>query len=209
MQIGEPASGIPYFSQWESAALAPGFISGEVKLRDDPLWRNSGAATVDEYIEWANHVCGMACLKMILAARTGTIHPTLALTRMAIESGAYVIREDRSIHGMIYAPAVKLLRERFDIDAEVVTGISVADLARIFRPGSLFIASVHPSIRWLEGPPPKKGGHLVLVTEATPAVLTFHNPSGHTEETQREAVATIGQFDGFFAGRGVLVHPQK
>lgn len=200
---------VPYFSQWESAKLAAQFISRELPLAADPLWRESGAATVEEYAEWANHICGMACLKMILAARTGATYSTLALTRMAIEFGAYFIREDRSIHGMIYAPAVKLLEERFGIDAEVVTGITANDIGNIVQPGALFIASVHPAIRWLEGPPPKKGGHLVLVTEATPIALTFHNPSGHTEETQRDAVATAGQFDEFFAGRGVLVLPPK
>lgn len=203
------ASAVPYFSQWESPGLAAQFIAREVALRDDPLWRESGAQTVEEYAEWANHICGMACLKMLLAARTGTIHPTLALTRMAIEFGGYVIREDRSIRGMIYAPVVKLLNERFAIHAEVVTGVTATDLPGIVQPGALFIASVHPSIRWLEGPPPKKGGHLVLVTQATPNTLTFHNPSGHAEETQRDAVATTAQFEEFFAGRGILVPPPK
>lgn len=201
-----PSKSIPYFSQWESPGLAAQFISRELPLRDDPLWRNSGAGTVDEYAEWANHVCGMACLKMILAARTGTIYPTLELARAATEFGAYVIK-DGTLKGMIYAPAVKMLRGRFGIDAEVVTGITAADLASIVRPGSLFIASVHPSIRWLKGPPPKKGGHLVLVTGVTPGGVVFHNPSGHNEEAQRDAAATYDQLDEFFAGRGVLVLP--
>ena len=95
-------SGIPYFSQWESPGLAAQFIAHERPLSDDPLWRNSGATSVEEYALWANHVCGMACLKMLLAARTGVTHPTLELTRMAVEFGAYVI-EDGTIRGMISA----------------------------------------------------------------------------------------------------------
>ncbi len=195
---------IPYFSQWESPALAAQIISGEVRVRDDPLWRASGAASVDEYAEWAHHVCGMACIKMILAARTGKLHPTLALARLATEFGAYVLK-DGTLKGMIYAPAVKMLTDRFGIDAKVVTGIVAADLPSLLQPGALFIASVHPAVRWLGGPPPQKGGHLVLITQATPERVVFHNPSGHDEATQRDAVAPIDRFEEFFAGRGILV----
>ncbi len=54
---------VPDFSQWESADLAPERVAGTATLREDPLWRASGAVTQDEYIEWANHICGMACRK--------------------------------------------------------------------------------------------------------------------------------------------------
>lgn len=197
-------AGIPYFSQWESAELAPQFISGELQVGDDPLWSSSGAISQDEYAQWANHICGMACAKMVLAARTGIVHPTMALTRMAIEAGAYVV-DDGAIRGMIYAPFAKMARSRFGIEAEVVTGITASELASILQPGSLFIASVHPSIRWLNPPPPKKGGHLVLVTKAGTDAIVFHNPSGHTPETQRNATAAPQLFDEFFAGRGILI----
>lgn len=197
---------IPYFSQWESPSLAAQIISGEVKVRDDPLWRSSGAASVEEYAEWANHLCGMACFKMILAARTGTIHPTLELARAATEFGAYVLK-DGELKGLIYAPFVEMAKSRFGIEAQVVTGIVASDLASIVRPGTLFLASVHPSIRWLKGPPPKKGGHLVLITHADAHGVLFHNPSGHSDSTQRDVTATYDQLGEFFAGRGVLVLP--
>jgi len=197
---------VPYFSQWESADRAADIIAGELKVADDPLWRNSGADTVAEYAQWANHICGMACLKMILAARTGTIHPTMHLARMATGFGAYVVGEG-AIRGMIYAPMVEMLRSRFAIDAEVVTGITAEGITSILRPGSMFIASVHPSIRWLEPPPPKRGGHLVLLTEASPERVVFHNPSGHSDKTQRAVPVPNPLFGEFFAGRGVHILP--
>jgi hypothetical protein len=196
--------GVPYFSQWESAGLASKFISGELQVRDDPSWSTSGAVSQDEYAQWANHICGMACAKMILAARTGTVWPSMALTRMAVESGAYVVDKD-GIRGMIYAPFVEMAKSRFGIDAKVVTNITAAGLPSILQPGSLFIASVHPSIRWLRPPPPKKGGHLVLVTKADENAVVFHNPSGDTLETQENATAPLQMFGEFFAGRGVLI----
>lgn len=199
-------SPIPYYAQWESSERAADFISGRLPLIEDPKWRESGAASPGEYATWANHICGMACLKMILAARTGETHPTMALTRRAIAHGAYVVTSD-AIKGMIYAPFVQMIKAEFDIDAEVLTNLSTAEIANLVRDGSLFIASVHPSIRWLAEPPPRKGGHLVLVTSAHERGLVFHNPSGHDERSQRNVVAPIGTFDLFFAGRGVRISP--
>lgn len=193
---------VPYFSQWESRDLAARIIAREIALVDDPLWRNSGARSIDEYVEWANHVCGMACFKMALAARGRAVLPTLELARIAVGFGGYVVR-DGTIKGLIYAPFVEMARARFGIDAEVVTGVSAADLPAIVPPGAMFMASVHPTIRWAEPPPPKKGGHLVLVTSATPERVTFHNPSGHDRATQEEVTLPLPLFDAFFAGRGV------
>jgi len=202
-----PASqAIPYYCQWESAGAAARIIAGELDLAQDPLWANSGAASRQEYAEWANHICGMACLKMLLAARTGVVHPTLELARSALEFGAYVIK-DGSIHGMIYAPFVEMAMSRFGIAAEVVTGVVAQDLVQILKPGSMFLASVHPSIRWGKPPPPKKGGHLVLITDISVEGVTFHNPSGHDVGSQENVALPLAAFSEFFAGRGVHVHP--
>ena len=69
MTDGLGASGVLYFSQWESAALAERFADGSLPLMDDPRWAASGARTPAEYQYWARKVCGLACLKMILAHR--------------------------------------------------------------------------------------------------------------------------------------------
>lgn len=204
---GSQASGIPYYSQWESGERAADFISGRLPLSEDPGWHASGAASPEEYATWANHICGMACLKMILAAWTGRAHPTMALTRRAIAHGAYVVTGD-AIRGMIYAPFVQMIKTEFDIAAQVLTNLSAADIAAQVRDGSLFIASVHPSIRRLAEPPPRKGGHLVLVTAADEHGLVFHNPSGHDSVSQVDVVAPTGKFDLFFAGRGIRIHPR-
>lgn len=113
---------VPYFSQWESADLAPELVAGTATLREDPLWRASGAVTQDEYIEWANHVCGMACLKMVLAARLGRVEPTLTLARLATRYGAYEVGP-QNIRGMIYAPFVAMLSAEYGLAAEVKTAL--------------------------------------------------------------------------------------
>lgn len=195
---------VPYYSQWESRHLVADFISGAQSSLDDPRWADSGASSIEEYALWARHMCGMACVKMLLCARTGVAHPTIRLLERALRYGAYVM-EDGGIRGMIYAPATQMLRQEFGVESEVITHIQANDIEQLLGPGEFFIASVHPIIRWLDREPPLKGGHLVLVTRASDGTLTFHNPSGDTPESQENVVMQARDFDRYFAGRGILV----
>ena len=197
---------VPYFSQWETPEMTLTVLSeGFAALHRDPLWRNSGAATPEEYARWAVNICGMACLKMILAAR-GEIHPTLQLARACTAYGGYVVNEaDASIKGLIYAPFVTFVGERFGLNARIVTGMEAAAIPELLTKCGFFIASVHHSIRWPEREPPIKGGHLVLVTAASPETIRFHNPSGHDRASQADVVLPLSTFDRFFAGRGIAI----
>jgi len=196
---------VPFFSQWETpdmtlAVLADG---ADVALRRDPLWRGSGAETPDEYAVWAANICGMACLKMILATR-GEIVPTIDLARRCTRYGGYVVNQG-SIRGLIYAPFVTFVKAEFGLEAQVMTNVATSDIPAILARSRFFIASVSSSIRWPEREPPSKGGHLVLVTAASDEGFRFHNPSGHTSATQANAVLAPADFDRFFANRGIAV----
>ncbi|MER9561967.1 C39 family peptidase [Mesorhizobium sp. M0571] len=196
----------PYFSQWETPEMTlPVIAEGPSALVRDPLWRHSGAETIEEYVRWAAHVCGMACLKMILAARD-EIHPTLELARACAAYGGYVVNEiDASIKGLIYAPFVKFVAERFGLSAETMTNVDTAAIPELLSKRQFFIASVHHAIRWPEREPPSKGGHLVLVTAASPETARFHNPSGHDQASQADVTLPLAVFDRFFANRGIAV----
>lgn len=198
---------VPYYSQFETPEIVVDFLrdGSEAALPRDPLWAQSGAEELSEYVRWAGNVCGMACLKMILAARIGQVHPTLTLARECTSYGGYILQPDGSIKGLIYAPFVQYVKMRFDIEAEVVTGVSAVDLGDIMENNAFFLASVHPSIRWPDREPPSKGGHLVLVTAASDSTISFHNPSGHTPQTQKHVRSSFNDFDRFFAGRGVAI----
>ncbi|MDE1993750.1 MAG: C39 family peptidase [Rhizobiaceae bacterium] len=197
---------VPYFSQWETPGMTLAVLAeGSSALTRDPLWRQSGAETIEEYARWAVNVCGMACLKMILAAR-GEIHPILELARGCTSYGGYVVNEaDASIRGMIYAPFVTFVAERFGLAAETMTDVDTAAIPEILSRRQFFIASVNSGIRWPEREPPSKGGHLVLVTAASPDAIRFHNPSGHDDASQVDATMPLAIFDRFFANRGVAV----
>ncbi|MCA1408633.1 C39 family peptidase [Ensifer sp. IC3342] len=198
------SSEIPYFSQWETPEMTlPVYAEGSSALVRDPLWRNSGAETVEEYARWAVNVCGMACLKMVLAAR-GEIHPTLSLARGCTEFGGYVVdHTNDSIKGLIYAPFVAFVRERFGLTANTLVKVDSKNIPALLSRWQFFIASVHSEIRWPSRTPPTKGGHLVLVTAATSDAIRFHNPSGHDAESQANVVLPLNEFDRFFANRGI------
>lgn len=197
---------IPYFSQWESPSSAPEILSQAKSLHEIDEWPASGALTQAEFVEWANHVCGMCCLKMALAATTGEVVPILELTRRSLPYGAYV-REGENIRGLIYAPFVEFLKHELDIGGQVRVEMQVEDIARELETHRFFIASVHPGIRHPEVAPPRTGGHLVLVTAVEQGNVTFHNPSGHSEATQSYVQLPLAQFGRFFAGRGVALMP--
>ncbi|WP_064705254.1 papain-like cysteine protease family protein [Rhizobium bangladeshense] len=199
-------SSAPYFSQWETPGMTlPVLAEGPQALLSDPLWRHSGAATIEEYARWAVNVCGMACLKMILAAR-GEIHPTLELARACTVYGGYVVNEiDASIKGLIYAPFVRFVSDHFGLAAETMTAVQTSTIPDLLSKRRFFIASVHSAIRWPEREPPSKGGHLVLVTAASNETIRFHNPSGHDEASQADVILPLAVFDRFFANRGISV----
>ncbi|MGS1009979.1 hypothetical protein [Achromobacter anxifer] len=198
-------SAVPYFCQWESAHLAGEIIEGKLALADDPAWRGSGARDVGEYARWASHVCGMACLKMVLAARDGRHYPTLELARGSLSYGAYTVAGEQ-IKGLIYAPFVRYVGEAFGLQARVHVDLRADELPGLMSQAAYFMASVHPWIRWPDRQPPRKGGHLVLVTRATPDSVIFHNPSGEPG-TQADVELPLAVFDQFFAGRGVAILP--
>lgn len=196
----------PYFAQWESRDLVGGFVTGARRAEDDPLWARSGAPDQNEYARWAAHSCGMACLKMLLAARDGIERPTYALAQENLAAGGYQITPDGDIKGLIYRPFVDYLRAAHGIAAEVRADLSIDALADAVAQGAWVIASVHPSIRHPDAPPPHKGGHLVLIHAATQTGLRFHNPSGFAPETQENVELPRATFDRFYAERGVVVY---
>jgi hypothetical protein len=201
---------VPFFSQWESRDITSDVLArgAAVALAEDPNWASSGAASIDEYVQWASNLCGMACLKMILAARTGRAVPMLELARRCTAYGGYTVSDTNQIKGLIYAPFIKFIRQEFSIDAEIATGITAGKIADVLQGGEFFIASVHHSIRWPDREPPMRGGHLVLVLEATADAILFHNPSGHDVGSQEYASVPVPTFDKFFAGRGITIRAE-
>lgn len=193
----------PYFGQWESPGLIGAIISGKCRAEDDPAWAGSGAESAEDYARWADHLCGVACLRMALAARGIAPPRARDLARVLTAYGAYVEQEDGYIRGLIYAPAITWLADAHAMPAEIILDRAAEDVLPLLVDGGLFIASVHPAIRRPTEPAPGKGGHLVLVFGAKAGAFRLHNPSGHDTASQCDVRVTIADFARFFAGRGI------
>lgn len=198
---------VSYFSQFETPDIINAYMrdGAEAALRTDPLWAGSGALDLDDYVRWAGHVCGMACLKMVLSARGASPFGTIELARRCTDNGGYVIEDGGTIRGLIYAPFADWIGREFGISSRVVTDLGVDRLPAVLGRG-LFMASVHPFIRTLDEPP-HTGGHLVLVTAASREGVVFHNPSGHTPEARENVTLAPEVFARYFAGRGIVILP--
>jgi hypothetical protein len=197
----------PYYSQWETPQLVRAILRGQILAREDPAWASSGAVTPEEYEWWGRRVCGMACLRSVLAARGITPPPTVTLAKSVLAAGGYRYRADGGLDGLIYAPFVRWLATEWSIDAEVAAPLTVSSVSTAVDAGAMVMASVSPEIRRPGASPSRLGGHLVLVHDRTATELTFSNPSGDTADNQAGARVTYGQFRAVFAGRGVIIHP--
>ena len=201
---GMDASGVPYFSQWESPELVPRFIDGSLRAADDPQWAVSGARTPQEYEYWSGRVCGLACLKMIMGWRGLPVPATMRLVAAALAWKAYIPQGDR-VAGLRYRPFAELVAEDYGIAVEVAPELSLGLLARLASPGTPVIASVHKWVRWPDRIPPERGGHLVLVTGAADGLVRLHNPAGIPCASQRDALVEMADFARFFAERGLII----
>jgi hypothetical protein len=195
---------VPYYSQWESAALVPEFVSGARAASADPSWRTSGANSPEEYAFWAHRMCGVACLRMALQHWRGEAPASVPLALECAEAGAYVLR-DGEVEGLIYAPFVAYVRRRFALGGAVRAPLPDDEIRQHLSEGRLVMLSVHKSVRILHPAPPRRGGHLVLAVGATPESLLVHNPSGFPGTSQRFAEIPWDDLGRFYAGRGVVL----
>ena len=195
---------VPYYAQWESAALVPRIIAGDLDARDDPLWQKSGAASAEEYAFWSWRLCGVACLRMALDHWGEAVPPALTLAEECVAAGAYVRREDR-VDGLIYAPFAAYVERRWGLRAESRPELTAEQVSEEVCAGALVMLSVHPSIRDLAPNPPGRGGHLVLAVGATQEAVVIHNPSGFPDRSQQFIHVPWPDLARFYAGRGVIL----
>jgi hypothetical protein len=194
----------PYRAQWLSHELIPRFLAGELSAAEDPRWAASGARTPQEYEFWSWRGCGVACLQSLLEERFGAAPGLVTLANDLLLAGGYTLREG-GVRGLVYAPFVDYLLQRWDIKATVRAELPLAELAGELAGGTRAMVSVNRTIRDAPQPPPERGGHLVLAYRCSDGVIEFHNPSGNTEQTRRAVRLPIATFERYYAERGVLI----
>jgi hypothetical protein len=198
-------SNVPYFSQWESRDLVELIITMQLDGKDDPKWADSGAASKDEYAEWSWNGCGVACLKMILAATQDKVVPLAQLGKKATTYGVYKMPLHSS-PGMFYKPFVTFIEKEFGLNGKAESALTISEIKQTISKGGYVIVSVTPEIRFSSKKPSKKGGHLVLVYgyDDRDKVLYLHNPSGF-EGAQENVTLSESSFMQFFDHKGIIV----
>ena len=199
-------TGVPYVSQFASRELVDAIIHGRLPASADARWETSGARTIEEYATWSHTVCGMACLSMILLAEGGHAPPLMELARRCTAYGGYAVRNGQ-IDGLFYAPFLTFVRAEFGLQGRITDPLSLDDIDQALAAGQWVIASVGSAIRYAQPTADKRGGHLVLVLghDRPSQTVIFHNPSGHTPETQAYAQVPATVFAAHFAHRGMLL----
>lgn len=197
---------IPYFSQWESSELVEDIIYERMSAKDDPLWQNSGARTLQEYEIWSWNGCGMACLKMILAFKLGKEIPLVKLGRRCQKFGGYIPKEGE-LDGLYYEPFLKFIREDYGLAGRIISPMEIEDMLAELERENFVIASVSHEIRNPEATPSKRGGHLVLLLgyHLPQQTLFLHNPSGLPPDSQEYTQISFKDFNKFFAHRGISI----
>ncbi|MEV3853125.1 C39 family peptidase [Streptomyces sp. NPDC050095] len=201
---------MPVITQYASADLVEAIAYAGHDPADDPAWRQTGAPTQAAYGRWCRHMCGIACLQMVLLHRDGEAPNLFQLLAGARHYRAYEKQPDGTVKGLIYAPFVQYVEDSHRMAATAHVQLGLDQLDALLDDGRMVMASVSKEIRRPEQTPERRGGHLVLVIGRTAdGAIVFRNPSGHRPET-RSASLPRARFAEFFAERGVSLdlHPQ-
>jgi len=195
----------PYESQWGDIACNRPLIEHGTNPAKCFDWSTEGYPSEEEYLFWSRHICGLACLQMVLRAWS----PKKAriamfdLIRRAEHHNA-LIREPDTVRGLYYAPFVDWIREDFAIQGTVHPHVEAEALFEYVRAGDVALASVSSEILYPERPNVRQGGHLVLVHRFERNQIVLHNPSG-VGSTAQDAKLDLQTFKRFFADRGITL----
>ena len=207
---------VTFYSQWESPELVDKILKGEISAEDDPQWKNSGAKDKTGYLFWTWHLCGTACLKMILTYLNKKQYKLIELAKGIEKYGGYKQNErafkagdyKKAYDGLFYKPFVEYLQREQGIDSQIVLPMIQEEIIAALDQNKFVIASVSPLIRRPSDIPAYTGGHLVLMLgyDLSKKIFWLHNPSGYFKNSQDYAEITFADFEKFFDFKGIVIN---
>ncbi len=201
----------PYVCQFAKPEHAELSLKKVLHPLDDPHWQDIGAASPEQYAQWAFTMCGMASAAMALGFFHNKSHAPVALAEDALEHGVYT-REPDGISSMRYREFSRWIT-KYGLTARVVTKLSIRGIIHALSHNKLVIVSVNPNIRGYDtAPTDQTGGHLVLVVgyDQNKGTITLQNPSGFTSlDSQINHTLPTAEFTRFYAGRGIVLAPSS
>lgn len=204
---------ISYHSQWESRHLNRKIELGEISASKDPLWKNSGATSPEEYEKWSWNLCAVACLKMVAKNFKNLPAPfeTVRFAKQAMRYGSYVYHRSQKIEGIFWKEFQQFLRDNFTIKSRIVHCLSTSKIAKLLRNGHIVFLSVSPLIHQNTLPRNKKrSGHIVVAhgfqtEKGIVKGLFIKDPGGWSENETQERFIDSSDLARHYSGRGFVI----
>lgn len=158
---------------------------------------DSGFPSLEEAGRWQSNACGIASLRMVIAAFTGRVPGYWDLLQQGLALGGY------NEVGWIHAKLIDLAAAH-GVPGRAHRRKTVADLAASLDAGNLAIASVTPAFLGgrlkPDGTVWGKGGHLVVALRTTAEGLACHHPSSIPEGNWVDRDLPLDLWEASFSG---------
>lgn len=158
---------------------------------------DSGFPNQDEVDRWQSNACGIASLRMVIAAFTGRAPGYWELLQQGLALGGY------NDVGWIHAKLVDLAGAH-GVPGRALRRRTVTDLAASLDAGHLAIVSVTPGFRGGRTKPDGsvwgRGGHLVVALRTTPGGIACHHPSSVAEGNWVDRDLPLDRWEASFSG---------
>ncbi len=154
-----------------------------------------GFESIEEAGSWTKRICGLACLKMVIARITGKVVPLKILLEKGLAVNGYMKGIGWIHQGLLdVASQYGITGQCQSIGAE----LEVIDTA--LQQNQLVIASVSCGFN-----PKKKGGHLVLIIGMQDDGFIIHHPSSEENEQWQHHFISKGHFMRSFSENGNII----
>ena len=158
-------------------------------------YQAEGFETIEDARSWTQRICGLACLKMVIAKKTDQVIPLKTLLDQGLAVDGYM----RGI-GWIHQGLADVAKQ-YGITAlcqSIGDKLDIIDQA--LGRGELVIASVSCGFN-----PEKKGGHLVLIVGAKADGFIIHHPSSEEDEQWQHHFISKDKFKQCFSEHGNII----
>lgn len=210
---------INYYSQWESRNLNKRIELHAMEASEDPLWKNSGADSKEEYQRWSENICAIACFKMILD-NFGLISKnvkSISLAKQSAEYGAYKYKDNKQkIEGIFWKPFQKFILEKYNIKSCIVNCLTVPKMSRLLIDNQIVFLSVSPFFHYSNKKVKitKRTGHVILVhgfISKNGIIQGFFvkDPGAWTENNSQEYFVDTKKLLLYYSGRAFIILRQR
>ncbi|MDD7804929.1 MAG: hypothetical protein PUP46_05095 [Endozoicomonas sp. (ex Botrylloides leachii)] len=158
-------------------------------------YQAEGFDSFDEALSWTDRICGLACLKMVIAQLTQQVVPLKRLLDQGLAMNGY-----KKGVGWIHQKLADMVMA-YGVSAQCQSiGDHLYLIDNALEQRKLVIASVSCGFN-----PDKKGGHLVLIIGRNKESYIIHHPSAKENEQWSHHTLSTTAFQQCFSVEGNII----